>query len=209
MHPDHATAGFPALPRAPWRVVRAPLRMHIGLAALALPWLFTSPRAVIALAAAVVVGLHLIKGSDRLWARYGCALGACPRDSHEETWLAGGVCLAYLWSAAEPLNYCIAILVLVFADAAAAFVRLRFGEPRDASHEERWRAAGALAYFVTAFAVAWGALLVASALRPVEALAAAALVATITTGLEASLSEGLHMMFVPIGALVALELALA
>jgi phytol kinase len=208
MRAHHPSVEIRVRAESPWPVRRSRRYLPFGLIALALPWLFASPRPVVALAAAVVIGLRLIKGSDRLSARDGYALDVQRRDSHDEIWFVGGVCLAYLWSAAEPLNYCIAILVLVLADLAASLVRTRFGEMPNASSDERNGATGSLAFFLTAFVVAWSALLVASTLRPLESLAAAALVATITTGLEASLSDGLQLMFVPIGALVALELAM-
>jgi len=51
-------------------------------------------------------------------------------------------------------------------------------------------------------------LLAGADLRPGESLAAATLVATITTGLEASLGDGLDNLFVPVGALVSLEFTL-
>jgi len=127
--------------------------------------------------------------------------GAAPirREFCSALCFAGGVCLTYLWSASEPVVVWIAILVLVLADGAAALVGQRFGGARKS-------AATSVAFFATAFAVSAVGLVAGVGLRPGEALVSAALVAAVTTGLEASLEDGLDNLFVPIGALVSLEL---
>jgi len=186
-------------------VMRKLLHVEMALVALSFPWLFSSAWPVITLACAAVLWFLLLQTSDWLEARFGYALRASQRESRGEIWFACGVCLAYLWSAAEPLAYCIAILVLAFADTAAALVGQRFGRVQQMPSGARKSAAGSLAFFVTALVVASGALLAGAGLRPGESLAAATLVATITTGLEASLGDGLDNLFVPIGALASLE----
>jgi len=194
------------IPPAQTRTVRWLLRISLLLLALALPWLYSGPLPVIALACAATIGLRLLRASDRLWARCGPVLGAPRRDSLDDIWFASGVCFTYVWSAAEPLAYCIAILVLALADAAASCVRARCARTPQWSSSEHASAMGSFAFFVVAFLIASGALFAANDLRPGESLAAAALLAAITTGIEASMSDGLHRVFVPIGALVALEL---
>jgi dolichol kinase len=67
-------------------------------------------------------------------------------------------------------------------------------------------AAGSFAFFAVAVAVAFGGLYGAADFEVGEALAAALLVATITTGVEAILGDGLDNLFVPLGALASLEL---
>jgi len=188
-------------------LVRKLLHVEMALVTLSFPWLFTSAWPVIVLACAAVLWFRLLQASDWLEARFGYALRAGRRDSKGETWFACGVCLAYLWSAAEPLAYCIAILVLALADTAAALVGQRFGQARELPGGARKSAVGSLAFFVTALLVAAAALSAGAGLRPGESLASAALLAAVTTGVEASLGDGLDNLFVPIAALVALEFA--
>jgi len=196
MHADATAPGSRAIPQRRAIATRGRLRLNvkIGLVALALPWLFSGPRPVIALACVAILLLVALEASDRLWARYGVFLGAPRREARDAIWFVFGVCLAYAWHSTEPLAYAIAILVTACADAAGR---------HESGESERTR--GSLAFFCTAFFVALGALLAGSGLRPTESLAAAALLAVITTGVESSLSDGLHMLFVPLGALVALE----
>jgi dolichol kinase len=175
-----------------------------GLAALAFPWLFSSAWPVVALACAAVVGPRLLATRGTQWARRAARLG---RGAQNDIWFAGGVCLAYLWSATEPLAYRIAILVLMLAPTAACLIRERLVSSACTSGSAGKSAAGSLAFFVTALAIASTALIAGAGLRPRDALAAALLLATVTTGIEASMDEGLDNLFVPIGALVALEFA--
>ena len=186
-------------------LVRKLLHVEMALVTLSFPWLFSSAWPVIVLACASVIWFRLLQTSDWLETRFGTALRAGRRDSQGEIWFACGVCLTYLWSAAEPLAYCIAILVLAFADTAAALVGQRFGQAQQMPSGARKSAAGSLAFFVTALLITSGALLAGAGLRLGESLAGAALLATLTTGIEASLGDGLDNLFVPIGALVALE----
>jgi dolichol kinase len=109
--------------------------------------------------------------------------------------------------ATDPLAYRIAILVLMLAPTAACLIRERLVSSACTSGSAGKSAAGSLAFFVTALAIASTALIAGAGLRPRDALAAALLLATVTTGIEASMDEGLDNLFVPIGALVALEFA--
>lgn len=182
--------------------------LHVGMAlvTLSFPWLFSSAWPVILLACASVAWFRLLRASDWLEARFGYALRAAQRDSRGEIWFACGVCLAYLWSAAEPVAYCIAILVLALADTAAALVGQRFGRARRMPGGARKSAAGSLAFFAVALAVAFAGLRGVAGLPLGDALIAALLVATITTGIEAILGDGLDNLFVPLGALASLDI---
>ena len=187
----------------PW-VARRPLPLPVGLVALAFPWLFSSPWPVVALACAAVIGFRLLAACDVPWPRRATVGGGGSRD---DIWLACGVCLTYLWSATDPLAYCIAILVLAFGLTAAALVRARCAPSGHASGGAGKSGAGSLALFVTALTIASAALIAGAGLRPGESLAAALLLATVTTGIEASVGDGPDILLVPVGALVALEFA--
>lgn len=185
--------------------VRKLLHVEMALVTLAFPWLFASAWPVVALAGAAAAWFHLLRVSPWLDARFGHALRAARRDSRGEFWFACGVCLAFLWTGGEPVAYGIAVLVLGFADTAAALVGRRYGLPRRMPGGAEKSAAGSIAFFVVALAVAFAGLYGAAGLRLGEALAAAALLGVVTTGLEAVAAKGLDNVVVPLGALASLE----
>ncbi|MDH3320133.1 MAG: hypothetical protein OEO84_10650 [Betaproteobacteria bacterium] len=185
--------------------VRKLLHVEMALIALSFPWLFSSAWPVIALACAAVAWFRLLRASAWLEARFGYALRAARRDSQGEIWFACGVCLAYLWSGGTAVAYAIAILVLGFADTAAALVGRRFGTARRMPGGASKSAAGSIAFFAVALGVAFAGLHGAAGLQVGEALGAAALLASVTTGLEALSGNGLDNFVVPLGALASLQ----
>jgi len=187
--------------------VRKLLHIEMGLVTLAFPWLFSAAWPVIALACAAAAWFGLLRASIWLEARFGKALHAAGRGGWGEIWFTCGICLTFLLSAGEPVAYCIAVLVLALADAAAALVGQRFGRARCMPGGARKSAAGSCAFFVVAFAVAWIGLYAAMGLPLPHALRAALLVAAVTAALEAVFGDGLDNLFVPLGALAALEVA--
>jgi phytol kinase len=131
-------------------------------------------------------------------------LAARRHRSLGEIWFVCGVCLSFLL-ASDPVAYCIAILVVTLADAAAALVGRRFGRLLRMPLAARKSAAGSAAFFVVAFAVAFLALYAAADVPLMRAIGSAALVALLTTAIEAVLARGLDNLFVPLGALAALR----
>ena len=189
----------------PPEAVRKLLHVEMALVTLAFPWLFESAWPVVLLAGAAAAWFRLLRASAWLEARFGYALRAARRDSHGETWFACGVCLVFLWSGREPVAYGIAILVLGFADTAAALVGRRYGLPRRMPGGATKSLAGSAAFFAVALAVAFAGLHGAAGLDAGEALAAAALLAAVTTGIEAFAGKGLDNLLVPLGALASLQ----
>lgn len=189
----------------PAESVRKLLHIEMALVTLSFPWLFESAWPVMVLAGAAAVWFRLLRASPWLDARFGYALRAARRDSHGETWFACGVCLAFVWTRGEPLAYGIAILVLGFADAAAALVGRRYGRPRRMPGGALKSVAGSAAFFAVALAVAFAGLHGAGGVDAGEALAAAALLAGMTTALEAVSDRGLDNLVVPLGALASLH----
>jgi len=185
--------------------VRKLLHVEMALATLSFPWLFTSPWPVVALAAAAAAWFRLLRASAWLEARFGQALSAVQRDSHGETWFACGVCLAFIWTGGKPVAYCIAVLVLGLADAAAALVGRRYGRPRRMPGGASKSIAGSAAFFAVALVVAFAGLYGVAGLRAGDALAAAALLAAVTAALEAFSGRGLDNLVVPLGALASLH----
>jgi phytol kinase len=185
--------------------VRKFLHVEMGLVALAFPWLFAEAWPVLVLALAAVAWFGMLYASSWLDARFGRALHGAGRDSRGAVWFTCGVCLTYLTSAAEPVYYCIAILVLALADTAAALIGRRFGSSCRMPGGAHKSPAGSFAFFVVAFTVVLVGLHVAADIGFVEALGTAFLVAAVTTTLEAILGDGLDNLCIPAGVLAALD----
>lgn len=204
--PALLVASMAALPRL--RVSpearRKLLHVEMALVALAFPFLFASAWPVLGIAAAALAWLAVVRRLSAWRARFGGALHAVGRDSAGELWFVAGVCASFLWAGSQPAAYAVALLVLGLADAAAALVGRRWGWPLRLPGGTRKSAAGCGAFFVVAFAVTAGVLYAAG---DPAAMRSALLVALSTTLIEALLGRGLDNLFVPLGALAALELA--
>jgi phytol kinase len=190
---------------APPETARKLLHVEMALVTLSFPWLFVDPWPVVALAVAAEIWFRLLRVSPRLEARFGYALRAACRDSHGESWFACGVCLAFLLTGGDPLAYCITILVLGFADTAAALAGRRYGRARRMPGGASKSVAGSAAFFVVAFAVTLTGLHGVAQLPVGEAVAAASVLATVTTALEAVAGKGMDNLLVPLGALASLR----
>ena len=182
---------------------RKVLHMEMGLVTLAFPWLFSSAGPVIVLAGVSIAWFAALRVSPRLACAFAAPLVGSGRSSAGEIWFACGVCLTFVCAFDEPLRYCIAILILTAADAAAALVGRRFGRARRMPGGARKSLAGSGAFFLVAFAIAQTGLSFSTA--PLEALRAALAVAALATVVEALLGNGLDNLFVPVAVLGALE----
>ena len=183
------------------------LHVEMGLVTLGFPWWFPAAWPVMVLAGAALAWFGALRVSRRLAARFAPVLRADGRESMGEAWFVLGVCLTFLLSDGDAIAYCIAVLVLTLADAAAALVGVRFGRRRRMPGGASKSLAGSGAFFAVAFAVVLLVLSLAAGARPADALRAALLVAALSTVLEALLGRGLDNLFVPLAALAALRLA--
>ena len=98
--------------------------MHIGsgILALSIPWFFQSPWPVLLLCAFSVVGLLAIKHLNYLKQNIGRVVGEVNRKSSGDIYFPLTIAVLFLLSKGDPLFYCIPIMILTFADAAAALV---------------------------------------------------------------------------------------
>lgn len=165
------------------------LHVEMGVVTLGFPWLFSAAWPVLLLAGLSLAWFGMLRFSSALEARFGSALEASGRDSRGAMWFVCGVCLSFLLSNGDARAYCVAILVLTLADAAAALVGRHFGRTRKSLE-------GSAAFFSVAFVIA---------LLMLQALAAALVVALVTTLMEAAFEDGLDNLFVPLGALAVLQ----
>lgn len=132
-------------------LLRKSFHIGVGIVALALPWLFTSTWPVLLLTGLFVLGLSARRISPSLQGILGGAIDGVGRRSLGEVWFPLGVGLLFLISGGDPLTFCIPMLILTFADAAAALVGSRYGAFRFAIAEGAKSLDGSIAFFTLAF----------------------------------------------------------
>ncbi len=187
--------------RFAWEAEAARKASHVavGVACVALPWLFAGVAPVLALAAVACAGLLVLRAVPWLRARFGCALHGIARASYGEFAFVGGVGLAFVLAHGDKPAYVAAILALTFGDTLAAFVGRKFGRHPYAIGRARKSVEGSAAFFVVA-------LLACAAFPRAESVAAVAAFALATTLAEACTGEGFDNATIPLAGLLALRL---
>ncbi len=191
--------------RYPPEVARKSLHVGMGLATLSFPWLFERTWPVLLLACTSLLAFLALSASSTLKRRFGCAIHQVPRASQGEMHFVLGTAAVFVLSAGDALMFCIPMLVLTLADAAAGLTGTAYGHHRFASCLGQKSVEGSAAFFVVALGCVYLPLLVAAPVHTAEQAAVAVFVAAITTGLEAIAGRGLDNLLVPVGAFVALK----
>jgi phytol kinase len=150
--------------------------MHIGsgIVALSIPWLFQSTRPVLLLCAISLVGLLAMKHLKYLKLLFFLAKG-------------------------DPLFYCIPIMILTFADAAAALVGIFYGVLHFETPDGMKTIEGSLAFFVVAFFCAYLPMRLCTDFGSNEILLMAFLLAFLLMIVEAAVGwKGLDNLLIPV-----------
>jgi phytol kinase len=187
--------------RFAWEAEHARKISHVavGLACLALPFLFTSAAPVLGLALVACAGLFVLRAVPALRARFGCALHGVARASYGELAFVGGVALAFVLAHHSVPAYAAAVLTLTLGDTAAALIGRRFGRHPYAVGRARKSFEGSLAFFAVAAVVC-------IAIPGATSVAAVAAFALATTTAEALAGDGLDNAVIPVAGLLALRL---
>jgi phytol kinase len=182
-------------------VVRKLLHVGMGLVTLSFPWLFSSAVPVVSLAAVAVVGLLLLRLTP-----LGKVLSAVRRPSLGEIYFPIAVATLFVlycntnWLQDDRrlVLYLIPVLLLTFADAAAALIGVGYGRVRFATSDGEKSAEGSVAFYTCAFfCVHVPLLLLTDEGRP-ETLLIAVLVAWLATMFEAVAWRGLDNLALPL-----------
>lgn len=186
-------------------VLRKGLHITMGLTTLSFPWLFESNWPVILVAAASAIAFLGVHAHLPLLRRLARALERIKRVSVGEFCFVAATAIVFVLAADDPVLYCIPMLLLTLADAAAALVGTAYGRHRYATIGGYKTIEGSAAFFVVAFGciaipVAW----FTPASNP-EAVAVAAIIAMAVTVLEAAMGGGLDNLLVPLGAFAAIK----
>jgi phytol kinase len=182
--------------------------MHVGtgLLALSLPWLFRSPFPVLILCAIGATGMAVIKHAARLKETVGCVVGDVARHSAGDITFPLGIAAVFLLSDADCLLYTVPVLVLTFADAAAALVGTFYGLFRFETPGGKKSVEGSFAFFVVAFLCIHIPLLLCSDSGQDKAVLIALILGFLLTIVEALAGwRGLDNLVIPVAGLIFLR----
>lgn len=169
-----------------------------GLMALGLPWLFHSAWPVMILCAMSLLGLLAVKGIPALRCRVGCVVDRVDRKSHGDLYFVSATGLLFLIAGGDPLLYSVPMLILTFADSAAALVGQRYGRHRFQTSGGTKTVEGSTAFFFMAFFSVQVVLQVFTDRAPIATLLIALLIALLLSLVEAAAGRGTDNFFIPI-----------
>lgn len=185
--------------------IRKALHVIMGALTLSFPWLFLDLWPVLLLAACALAILSALRCNRRLRASLGRVLFGVSRTSCGEIYFVLGTAAVFVLAAGNALLFCIPMLLLTFADAAAALVGTCYGRHRYADGGAQKSLEGSGAFFTVGLLCAWFPLMLFTTLSGPQVVMVALCVALAATILEAVSSRGLDNLLVPLGAFVVLE----
>jgi phytol kinase len=175
--------------------------MHIGsgIVALSIPWLFQSTRPVLLLCAISLVGLLAMKHLKYLKRNIGRVVAEVKRESSGDIYFPLTIAILFFLAKGDPLFYCIPIMILTFADAAAALVGIFYGVLHFETPDGMKTIEGSLAFFVVAFFCAYLPMRLCTDFGSNEILLMAFLLAFLLMIVEAAVGwKGLDNLLIPV-----------
>jgi phytol kinase len=199
-------------------LVRKALHVGMGLVTVSFPWVFEAFWPVLLLGALSLAGMVALRTVKGLRAGVGQVVGGVSRASLGEAYFPlAVVILFYLYRQqveAHPEDeyavylYCIPILLLALADAAAALVGVQYGQWRYSTSDGQKSTEGSIAFFLCAFFCAHVPLLLGTNLGRAETLLIALLLAWLAMLFEAIAWAGLDNLALPLVAHLLLKIYL-
>ena len=180
-------------------VKRKTLHIVTGLASLSFPWLFSDIWPVAVICACIFAALAAIRFWRPLKEKTGGSLYDVGRRSLGELCFPISIGLVFALGHHNWILYVVPILVLTTADAAAALVAVRYGLSPFATYDGSKSWEGTVIFFLVAFLVTLGPLLLFSDIGGPEALLISSLIGFIGSLIEAASWYGLDNFFVPLG----------
>ncbi len=178
--------------------------VHVGsgLLALSFPWLFDTSWPVVIACGVSAIGLAALRHTT--WFPIGLreVMGSVDRKSGGEFYFPLAIAILFPLAGGDRLLYCIPVMILTFADTAAALVGSRFGCTHYRSTRGYKSVEGSLAFFVVALLCTYIVLLRFSGLAVLDSLQIAVAVAVITTLAEAVSTAGSDNLLSPLIAFV-------
>ena len=175
--------------------------MHIGsgIVALSIPWIFQSTGPVLILCAISVAGLVAIKHLKYLKQNIGRVVGEVKRESSGDIYFPITIAVLFFLSKGDPFFFCIPIMILAFADAAAALVGIFYGVLHYETRDGVKTIEGSLAFFLVAFFCAYIPMLLFTDIGLSEIMLIAFLLAFLLMIVEAAVGwKGLDNLLIPV-----------
>ena len=184
--------------------------LHLGLGGIALtyPFLFHSPWPVLLINAVFLSLLLLGLIHEPLQYRWRDVVSRVERKTVGEFYFPISVALLFLLTRGDPLLFCIPVLILTIADAAAALVGCHYGLHTYHTAAGRKSFEGSAAFFLSTFLLTQLPLLLFTPLTPAPAIAIAATLALTMTIVEALSWRGLDNLLLPLMSFTLLNLLL-
>ncbi len=181
------------------------LHVGMGLVACSFPWLFDESWPVLLLGVLSLAGMVAMRTVAALSSSVGTVVSGVGRFSFGEIYFPLAIAIQwhiYLFATALPeyrvLLYCIPLLLLTLADAAAALVGINYGSLRFDASDGMKSTEGSLAFFLCAFLCVHIPLLLGSNTGRVETLLIALLMALLAMLFEAIAWAGLDNLILPL-----------
>lgn len=185
-------------------LARKLLHVGTGLLGLSFPWLFESAWPVLGV---VGMGMLVIGGTKVckfLRCRLGGPLYGITRASNGDLYLLLAIAVLFVFSSGNIFLYVIPIIIVTFADSAAALAGARYGRWCYAVAGGNKSIEGSVAFMVVSFTTVYPILLIFGPVNQDAVVFAAAALAFATTMIEAVAGKGLDNFLVPIGAYITL-----
>ncbi len=190
-------------------VVRKAAHMSSGVIAAAFPWLFHSVWPGLALCVIALFAMIAMRLIPVLRGSLGRVTGSVERQTLGELYFPIAVACVWVLSEQDPVLFVVPVLLLTFADAAAAIVGVAFGQHKFRTTEGHKSVEGSLAFVAVSTACTIVAL---SALQPgmdlVKSTLVALLLSCVLMIFEAIAWRGLDNLLLPVMAFVLLRLYL-
>ncbi|MGE5257767.1 MAG: hypothetical protein ACM3KE_13905 [Hyphomicrobiales bacterium] len=174
------------------------LHMGSGLLALGLPGWFQSAVPVMVLSAASLLGLLALKRIPAWRGGIGRVVDGVDRDSHGDLYFVTATGLLFLFSGGDRLLFSVPMVILTFADSAAALVGQRFGRHRFAADGGAKSLEGSAAFFVTGISGAYVGLRALGDTDPAATALLALLLGLLLTLVEAGAGRGIDNLLIPL-----------
>ena len=184
--------------------------LHLGLGTIALtyPFLFKSAWPVLVINFGFLCLLLGALVHEPLQYRWRDVVSRVERKTVGEFYFPVSVALLFLLTRGDPLLFCIPVLILTIADAAAALVGCHYGLHPYHTAAGRKSLEGSAAFFLSTFLLTQLPLLLFTPLTPAAAIAIASTLALTMTIVEALSWRGLDNLLLPLTSFALLNLLL-
>jgi phytol kinase len=174
------------------------LHISSGLASLSFPFIFTQNWPVFVISGGGIIFVLCVKKISSLKKSIGKITGSVSRKSEGEIFFPIGTAVLFWLSKGNTVLYIIPLLILTFADTAAALIGIFYGTFKYDATGGKKSMEGSMAFFLTAFFSAHIPLLVFTNTGRIQTLLISALLGFFLMIVEAVSWDGIDNLFIPL-----------